>query len=367
MAIGDDLDFGSLFSASDPGQTASQAMGGLGYSTDWGAGLPASTGWSSPTNSDWMSNLGGWGMNGPANLGAHNPTTFAPDASLTVNSAPADTMTGGGASTALPGHSQLGQFGGAEESEPLARPTPMFTPTGRPPVGGPQPPVTAHESQAEPWWKSVSGADVNRSADSGYYSAIHSPTADPAASIASAPVEPPTFGDKLGAWGNKTLDSLKAAPGNAADEFAKSPISSSMKLGSMAMPLIAAAVRAANAPKQPGRYTTNPPALPARPVLPLPGTTGNTAADIPAASPMSPLLAAGPQGGFRIGQNRGMAEGGRVGHHPEGEFARGGIVPAPAPGPANATTAQYAGQGSEQARAIMDFLARMHARSQGGR
>jgi hypothetical protein len=85
------------------------------------------------------------------------------------------------------------------------------------------------------------------------------------------------------------------------------PIATGAKALALGAPLIGAGISALNAPKSPGKYTLNPPPTPAQP---LPGTTGTSSADIPAASPMSTTLTG--QGGFKFGQPAGMKAGGLV-------------------------------------------------------
>lgn len=187
------------------------------------------------------------------------------------------------------------------------------------PFGGPDDtvPATAHESQAEPWWKGVSGGDVNRSTGSPDYlrsAGLTNPNAP------STPSNVPTWTDKFMTSVDKIPQGIADVPSKAADAFAENPVGMTAKTLALGAPLIAAGVNAANAPKAPGKYTLSPPAR----VAPLPGTSGTSSADIPAASPMSTTLTG--QGGFKVNSGQGLAEGGRVDRHPEGSFASGGIV-----------------------------------------
>lgn len=101
--------------------------------------------------------------------------------------------------------------------------------------------------------------------------------------------QPPT------AW-----ESIQQAPGkwwssvsnNAANEFNRAPIATSLKV---AAPLAAVGLSAANALSQPGipKYIKNPPGAPAQP----------TPLDTTPPDPMSPLLRQQPQGGFNVGRS----------------------------------------------------------------
>lgn len=156
----------------------------------------------------------------------------------------------------------------------------------------------------------VSGAfgDVDRAQMSGQNALLPAAVNTPYNSNAMPTMQPtpPT------AW-----ESIKNAPGRWWDavsrDYMARPIANTAALGTLGLPLLAAAL-APSAPK-PGKYTLNPP----MPVAPLPGTTGTSAADIPAATPMSPVLTG--TGGFRVQK---MAQGGGVNMAPG--LAHGGPV-----------------------------------------
>jgi hypothetical protein len=201
-------------------------------------------------------------------------------------------------------------------------PAPMGAPTGTPPgmppnlppapdatIGGVAPgqanaaPSTAWESQnpTNKWWATPGEPGGTGGPNSVSGGAVPSdPTAMSTPSPGASGSQP---------WYSRMGDKIATGAGNEVDQAMAHPISTGVKGLALAAPLVGAAIGAANQPKGPGKYTLNPPATP---VAPLPGTTGNTAADIPAASPMSPLLGAGPQGGFNV-KRQGFAQGGQVG------------------------------------------------------
>jgi hypothetical protein len=245
---------------------------------------------------DWLSSLVS---------GAGDAASSAPDLSSFVEPA-------AGASSIASTIGDLGgggwdwaNLGGANDAFTKASgavgnvPTPSMPDT----VGG----VAPGEAQATPSANFGGGeTDPEQLARQGQFTNPNSPaTSSPVDAVHGQP-PPPT------AW-----ESVKNAPGkwwdaastSAANEFNKAPIATTAKVGALAAPFIGAGISALNQPKQPGKYTLNPPATPAQP---LPGTTGTSSADLPAASPMSPILTG--TGGFKVDKGGlGMAQGGQVG------------------------------------------------------
>jgi hypothetical protein len=180
---------------------------------------------------------------------------------------------------------------------PSASGTPTSMPAGLPPalatVGG----VAPGEAQAAP--SSPFGqTDPEQLARQGTLN----PSESAGGSVGSTKLAPPP----PTAW-----ESVKNSPGkwwdsvstSAANEFNKAPIATTAKVGALAAPIIGAGISALNAPKQPGKYTLNPPATPA---------SAQAGSDtMPVASPMSTTLTG--QGGFNVRPGQGFAQGGQVG------------------------------------------------------
>jgi hypothetical protein len=116
-------------------------------------------------------------------------------------------------------------------------------------------------------------------------------------------------------WWQSAGNKIGTGATNEVNQALANPIRTSLGAASLAAPLIGAGIAAANQPR-PAKAGPAPAQVP---VKPFPGTIGTSEADLPAASPMSPLHTG--TGGFKVrgqagfGQTpgQGMAEGGRVG------------------------------------------------------
>lgn len=282
----------------------------------------------------FLSGLGSL-FGGGGDAGFSVPTSVEPD------------VLGSAAQTAQDTGSSLDAFGGIAPAAPAAAdtgagiagandaftggglgqmPVPSGTPAGMPPnlpsaasAASAPPPAPATLGSAAPnQGGSVAGnnfgpdqstSDAVRSAGSPYYSTTPGTvgTANPAASVASAPPQPPpTAWESIQNAPGKWWQTAATGAGNEVNTALANPIKTGLQVASIGAPLLAAAM--APSAKQPGKYTLNPPQTAQQPVAPLPGTTSNQ--DLPAASPMSPLLTG--QGGFRVQGGRGLRYGGRI-------------------------------------------------------